>query len=386
MSRKNILWLASWYPNRYDKFNGDFIQRHAQAASIDNDIYVIHLQDAIDISGTDEEVNTQGGLTEKIIYYKKGSGILGKLVKQIRFFTIYKNAINEYVQKHGLPHCVHVHVPWKAGLLALWVKRKYRVPYLVTEHWGIYNDIVEDNIFTKPLYVRKLLAHIINESERLITVSAFIGKCINNLIASKEFIFVPNVVNTNYFKFSGQKYKRFTFLHVSNMVELKNVNGILQAFKIFLDEKNPNVQLVLIGNQNYFYEKKAIELGIPSRNLNFKGEVLYDEVAKEMQQSHCLILNSNIENSPCVIGEGLCCGLPVIATRVGGIPELVNEVNSILIEPQNIDNLVFAMKELYNNYLSFDGRSMSENAKQMFSCEIISKKLNDIYWQIEKVN
>ena len=51
----------------------------------------------------------------------------------------------------------------------------------------------------------------------------------------------------------------------------------------------------------------------------------------EMQQAHSFVLNSNIENAPCVISEALCCGLPVIATRVGGVPEMVDKFNGILV-------------------------------------------------------
>ncbi|HQV61525.1 MAG TPA: hypothetical protein PLG08_12150, partial [Chitinophagaceae bacterium] len=43
MSRKKILWLCSWYPAKTDPYNGDFIQRHARAAALYNDIYIIHV-------------------------------------------------------------------------------------------------------------------------------------------------------------------------------------------------------------------------------------------------------------------------------------------------------------------------------------------------------
>ncbi len=382
MSRKRILWLASWYPNRYDKFNGDFIQRHAQAASIDNDIYVIHLQDAINVTDSEEELSTQNGLIEKIVYYKKGSGLLGKIIKQIRFFAIYNKAIKTYINKYGLPHCVHVHVPWKAGLLALWIKWKYGVSYLVTEHWDIYNKVVDDNYFRKPIYFKKLLAYIIDGSEMLISVSNFISQSINVLVTKKNFVFIPNAVNTSLFKYSTQKNSKFTFLHVSNMVGKKDVEGILRAFFLFLNEVREDVQLVLVGNTDSYYINKAEDIGLTLSNVVFRGEVPYEEVANEMMSAHCFILNSKIENSPCVIGEALCCGTPVIATRVGGIPELVNESNSILIEPQNTDELVGAMKSIYLSYSSFNNKKLSEDALQKFSFKVISRQFSQVYNQL----
>jgi hypothetical protein len=82
MPRKKILWLCSWYPGKTEPFNGDFIQRHARAAALYNDIYVIHVTG--DSSGktenTEEEINKSGSLTENIIYYKRSLSLLGKLM------------------------------------------------------------------------------------------------------------------------------------------------------------------------------------------------------------------------------------------------------------------------------------------------------------------
>ena len=74
MLRKKILWLCSWYPNKIEPFNGDFIQRHARAASLYDDIYVIHVAaDAFKTASKDEKViNKAEGLIEHFVYYKRG--------------------------------------------------------------------------------------------------------------------------------------------------------------------------------------------------------------------------------------------------------------------------------------------------------------------------
>ena len=80
MARKKILWLCSWYPNRTDPYDGDFIQRHARAASLFHDIQVIRVvADAALKPGVIETVNTtQTHLSEQIIYLGKGSGLAGR--------------------------------------------------------------------------------------------------------------------------------------------------------------------------------------------------------------------------------------------------------------------------------------------------------------------
>ncbi|MCB4234228.1 glycosyltransferase family 4 protein [Kaistella anthropi] len=68
------------------------------------------------------------------------------------------------------------------------------------------------------------------------------------------------------------------------------------------------------------------------------------EVSEKMRASDCFVLFSDYENFPCVLLESLSTGTPVIATKVGGIPEVVNEKNGILISNSK-DELYEAMKK-----------------------------------------
>ena len=139
-----------------------------------------------------------------------------------------------------------------------------------------------------------------------------------------------------------------------------------------------NAELVMVGDTDPSIRDFAKQLGFKNE-VKFKGEIPYRHVASEMQEADALILFSNIENSPCVIGEALCCGLPVIATSVGGIPELVDQHNSILVHPENEDELVAAMKKMKDGYLAFNKQTIALNAEQRFSYQIIGKKFDDLY-------
>ena len=81
MQRKKILWLVSWYPNINDRFDGDFIQRHARAAAIFHDVHVLFVKEATINEEVKEEIHQATGLTEQIIYFKKKSGFFQKFMK-----------------------------------------------------------------------------------------------------------------------------------------------------------------------------------------------------------------------------------------------------------------------------------------------------------------
>jgi glycosyltransferase involved in cell wall biosynthesis len=379
MSRKKILWLCSWYPNKTEPFNGDFIERHGQAASLYNDIYVIHVaNDSRATQPIKDEIQQSGSLRQHITYFKRSYSFLGKLIANLKYQQLYRRAIRKYIIDHGLPDIVHVHVPLKAGLAALWISKRKKIPIVLTEHWGIYNSIVRDNFQKRGKIFRKYTKMIIEKAGAFTSVSRYLGDGVNNMVAKKEYRVIPNVVNTDLFYLKARPGEPFRFLHVSNMVPLKNAEGILRAFKRF-NENGGNAELIMVGDTEQHIRDSARELGLIGKTVFFRGEIPYAEVAKEMQQSHCLVLFSDIENSPCVISEALCCGLPVIATLVGGIPELVKAGTGILVDTRDETALVNAMREVKAHYHDYDHKKIAEDAKSKFSYSMVGKLFDEVY-------
>ena len=386
MSRKKILWLCSWYPGKTEPFNGDFIQRHAQAAAICNDIHVIHVTGDItgQVKNTTTEINEGSGLTEHIVYFKKSATTWGRFMGHNKLLFLYKDAIRKYVKKNGKPDLVHVHIPIRAGIVGMWLKRRSGIPYVLSEHWGIYNEVADLNYTGRTRMFRQYTKKIFHHAAAFISVSRFLAEGVNRLVIKKKYEVIPNVVDTSLFFYKERSPQAiFRFIHVSNMVPLKNTGGIIQAFKLLL-ERVKNAELVLVGDTNDFYHQYAAEQGIPADKIFFRGEVPYGHVANEMQNASCFVLFSNIENSPCVIGEALCCGLPVIATKVGGVPELLDESNSILIEPINQRALADAMEQMMNSYSSYDHKRIALTARDKFSYESVGKKLDGLYNSVLK--
>jgi glycosyltransferase involved in cell wall biosynthesis len=379
MQRKKILWLTSWYPNKNDRFDGDFIQRHARAAAIYHDVHVIFVTDAEIEKSVEEEWNYATGLTEQIIYFKRKTGFAARVRKQILWKNTFQQAIKNYIKKNGLPDCVHVHIPWKAGLIALWVKRKYGIDFMLTEHWGMYDVMDEGHSLFKSPLTQKLLKNIYSNAKAFVAVSQFLAKGVGAATGRKADLIIPNVVDTTLFFPKGEKYANFTFIHVSNMVKLKNAEIILKAFKSARDASEKKMQLVMIGNRNNEYLRLADELGLLNVSVFFKGEINYADVAEETKRSHCLVLFSDSETFSCVTAESLCCGNPVISSNVGALPELINATNGILVPVKNENALSIAMVEMTEKYSAFNPKQIAEDATKKFSYSAIAEKFNDLY-------
>jgi len=130
-----VLWLASSYPSKLHPYHGDFVQRHAMATALFCQIEVIHIvkDDEGMITNDVKEITVSNKqLTEKIIYYKPVKTtirIVDRFLSSLKYKKILRSAVKNYMLQNGRLPFVHVHIAMKAGLTALWLKRKYKIPY-----------------------------------------------------------------------------------------------------------------------------------------------------------------------------------------------------------------------------------------------------------------
>jgi glycosyltransferase involved in cell wall biosynthesis len=284
---------------------------------------------------------------------------------------------------HGKPDIVHVHVPIKAGIVALWLKRTYDIPYVVTEHWAIYNNEAGDAYTKRNFLFKYYTKKILLNAATFLPVSSHLGKAIHQMVSVIPYTPVPNVADTNFFNDVCIKESRkfFRFVHVSTLTYQKNPEGILRAYAKFC-KQYPFTELVIVGKPCAPLAQYAKEVGIPHTNISFSGFISYEQVADVLKQSHAMIMFSRFENLPCVIIEALCCGLPVISTNAGGIPEIINESNGILINNEDEDALYKAMEQLHSKYDFYNRRSIAKEAQHRFSYSTVGKQIGKVYRKI----
>lgn len=129
----------------------------------------------------------------------------------------------------------------------------------------------------------------------------------------------------------------------------KGVHVLIEAFAAF---KHPAAHLWLIGeaqNADYTAElhKQVQRSGLAER-VHFTGRISQTELARHLAASRVMVLASFSEGLPRVVVEAMLTGTPVIATRVGGIPELIADgENGYLIEPHNVDALLQALQAVF---------------------------------------
>jgi glycosyltransferase involved in cell wall biosynthesis len=379
----NVLHIASWYPNSKDPFDGDFVERHLKALSLHLPVHVIHVVQKFHLSENETartEYKTDGALTAEI-HFVPLPGIknlfLQKLLFTRRYNAALKKAIETYIQKKGKPDLVHVHVPVKAGYGALWMKRKWGVPYVVTEHSSAYYDHIDENYFEGSGYFKQITRRSFRQAVAVSSVSQWLLKRLQELFNINSTKLIRNTVDTNLFYLYPVQNERKRFIHVSMMMPLKNTEGIVKALHLLL-QKSSDWEFVFVGPAPDHLKQAAASL---STRVRFTGALSYAEVAAEMRQADALVHFSRYENLPCVVNEALCCGLAVIASDVGGINELVYDGNGLLVPDNNSQALADAM--LY--YLQHTGnynRTAISNEASVFSYYNVGLQLKEMYVQL----
>lgn len=384
---KEIVVLPSWYPNKLDQFGGDFIQRHVKAISLFRNQYIIFVvkdEHGKITNSISTEVVTGDNYTEKIIYYnvkKTGIKLLDKLFSQIKSNRIYHKELKEYVKLKGCPGLIHVHVIFKAGMAALWAKKKWTIPFVITEHGSMFLKEANFKIEQLPVIHQIAIRKIIKHAVAFTVVSDWLGKSMQNCFPNLNYRVIPNVVDHSIF-FPGNKTENSVphFIHPSSMNYEKNIENILYAFYI-LKKNMHDFVLNLFGPAPGEIIILVKELNLTDK-VFFNGEVPQILLAKEIQQSDALVLYSRFETFGCVVIEAHAAGVPVIVSDIPVFHELVTEnENGFFVKGNDPEALAAKLEEFILNKKVFDKNKIM-NSSQKYSFTSVGKQFDKLYQEI----
>ncbi len=370
-TRKHIVFLARWYPHRYDPMLGLFVQRHAEAAAQYDDISVIYvhaddqIQKKFDI--VDETVNNVRTIR---VYYRKS---WSKIISLFRFFK----ANNKALKLLPKPDIIHVHILTRLGLVALRQKRLHGTPYIITEHWSRY---LPGNDFNG-LLRKKLTKTVVRHASAVTTVTDILAKAMQSHgLRNENYSIVPNVVDINAFKPQPHHNEVPKIIHVSCFEnKSKNITGLIDALQI-LEERDIKFQFTFIGDGiDFAMIKDYVKKLQHQENIRFTGILEGQDYVGELSSGDFLVLSSNYETQGVVLLEAFACGMPVVSTNVGGIPEIVNENNGILVPPHDPTKLADAMQTMLQTYQNYDANTLRDSVIKKFSNETVGKLLNSLY-------
>jgi glycosyltransferase involved in cell wall biosynthesis len=230
---------------------------------------------------------------------------------------------------------IHTPVPGLGDVVALMCGQR---PLIVTYHAGsmkkhrFFADII---IW---LYEHGLMRLLLHRANRIICSSEFVRTGFLARYAHKATVITPGV-DTNRFtprSAAPTLYPEILFVAGLGTAEQHKGLSILLSVIAKLRTRIADIHLTVVGDGDMRsrYEAEANALGIAT-NVTFKGKLDGTALVEAYQQAQVFALPTTNDSSPTVIIEAMACGLAVVSTRVGGIPDIVEEAKTGYLVPSN---------------------------------------------------
>lgn len=298
-------------------------------------------------------------------------------------FALYRLIRKE---RYDIVHCHST----KAGLLgriAAWLARTPKI-YFTVHGWGFYNVGEYGRLRPILIFLEKLAARL---TDKIICVSENDKKQgMKKKIASKDkFVVIHNGINWNQTKKSENLRKEIgagesdvIFGMVGRLAYQKNPLLFLEAAG-WVAQTHKQAKFVLVGNGVFYGDcRKFIDKNHLEKCAFMLG--FRKDVPELLSNMDVFVLSSRFEGLPLTIIEAMFAGLPIVATDVGGVSELVHDQeNGFLVQPDSAEELAAKMIYLIENpgeRISM-GKKSERIAKGNFTIDRMVQKYEKLYMQ-----
>jgi len=375
----HVLIIPSWYVSVYNPISGIFFKEQAEAlVKYGHQVGLIAVQ----------EIGIRNIVKEKKIVFPKEYELINgvhtyrkslidfklKTLKQKLKLKLFKLVLERYIKERGVPKIVHLH-SYMAGNFVLYIKEKYKIPYVVTEHSSSFaRNLV--SIGDKHNALK-----LFENSSANIAVSEKLGKFLNEEF-SQKFTFIPNIVDVDFF--SGKEESNaeiFQFINIAFLDKNKNQDMLIRSFAHSF-KKNGKLKLLIVGAGKEYSRLKDLIIKLDmDQYVILHGKADRQTVKSLLQQSDAFVLSSQYETFGVVLIEAMSCGLPVVSTKCGGPESIVTSPELGKLCEITKESLSQKMLQLYNEREIYDADFIRDYAIKHFSESAVCQQLTKIYQQ-----
>lgn len=286
----------------------------------------------------------------------------------------------EYIKEQGIPDLIHAHSALWAGYVASILKKKYGIPYVITEHRGRFSEKSHNTNSQIEEMDRAKLEQAFSNASHIIAVSSLlVNKIKSYCLEEVPVSIISNMLNTDLFSYIERPpHDKFRFICVNHFEHLKGQDLLVAAFDKVC-ERHPDCELYLIGRgfSQHAFKKHFVKLKHKDQ-IHFTGALSPKEVVTELHQADAFVLPSRIESESIAILEAMSTGLPIVATEVAP-PEIVTSDIGFRVPVENIAALEEAMEIMLEKHSSFHPENIAQHARALASPQIVISQLIDIF-------
>jgi len=274
-------------------------------------------------------------------------------------------------------------------------RTKKRIPLVVRLHTPhiVTEEVTEIKPDSYSRIVRWMEKETVAHADLVTSPSRSLAElCQDKMQVKKSFSVIPNPIDTSQFIRKGYRDRLSTqvILHVGKFQDLKNTKVLIQALPEVL-KRFPQAKLRLIGSDTLtgprrssyrqMVEGLAHELGVKDK-VEFSDMIPRKELIEHYQQARLAVIPSLFENFPFTCLEAMSCGCPVIASNVGGLPEMIEDgVSGFLFQPDNKEELAEKIVALLSDPALAEsmGNEAAIRVRRYYSQEVIIPQVLNVY-------
>jgi len=329
------------------------------------------------------------GISVHRIYGKRRSVLDNNvMVTMLSFLTIGTLKVIGMLKRnrYDVIHCFFT-IP--AGLVGILVKQMYRIPVIVSLRGSDVPFYNPDEFRLQVLALQPLIRFIWRTSSRVVALSKGLRETAQRTLHDYDYGVIHNGIDTDVFKpiknpDTNSDDSTLKLITVSRLVERKGIQYLLYALaELRMEGVDYQFKLLVVGDGNYAAALEDLATNLKLEDaVSFYGFCPNEKLPELYSSSDIFVLPSLTESFGQVFGEAMACGLPIIGTTVGGIPEVVIDgENGILVQPKDVSALKQAMYKLIKNpeLRTKMGQRNISRIKKHFDWQVTAKQYRGIY-------
>ena len=285
------------------------------------------------------------------------------------------------------PDVIHAQGAFVEGYVA--VKSKY--PSVITFHGMIGEDAKYKTKLSQKLRLKlqsiTTEQYCVRHSNCSILISPYVAEHYGNRLRGSVH-YIPNPIDDSFYEVRRNEDSN-RILFAGKIIPRKGILDLINACHIV--RKNHECRLILAGSQEdtefVAQVKDLIERHRLNDSVSLVGLLTEDAVLEEFSRAALLVLPSYQETAPMVIQQAMAAGIPVIATRICGVPyQVIDGATGLLYEPHDVDALARHISTLLNNdsLRSHMGREARTKADAEYRASKVAEATIELYREIAK--
>jgi glycosyltransferase involved in cell wall biosynthesis len=262
-----------------------------------------------------------------------------------------------------------------------------KYPHVLTVHGILERDILYRGRFRQPRswLMKQLETNGRRRAGNVIVISPYVRDVLAANLRGRTWD-IDNPVADELFEVVRRPVPG-RVLFAGRITALKNVHGLIEGFARVAAE-NPAAELVLAGggtDGGYAQRcrRRAEDLGIASR-VCFLGSLGREEFKEQLSLAACLALASFQENAPLVLAEAMAAGVPVVASRVGGIPHMIEDkMSGVLFDPTRSEDLAAGLRYVLTpEHADAVARAAKTSAEHRYRASSVARRTLEVYQEV----